>query len=97
MSINSRTVSDSMEETKDRHQKYLRAINSPIRREILREIRKGNKTIKTLSPVLGLDEKTLEWHLNWLIYGYCIERKDMGDGVIYELTKEGLVIDFTDK
>jgi len=95
--IDNGTPSDSMEETKDRHQKYLRAINSPIRREILRAIRGGNKTMKDLSTNLKLDEKTLEWHLSILIYGYCIERKETGNGIEYESTKEGLVVDFMDK
>ena len=97
MATSDRTASDSMEETKDRHQKYLRAINSPIRREILRAIQHGNKTTKSLAAVLGLDEKTLEWHLSMLIYGYCIERKETSTGIEYESTKEGLVVDFMDK
>ncbi len=97
MSKSDRTASGSMEETKDRHQKYLRAINNPTRREILRAIKRGNKTTKSLTAALGLDEKTLEWHLSMLVYGFCIERKETSAGIEYESTKEGLVVDFMDK
>jgi DNA-binding transcriptional ArsR family regulator len=97
MTNDSRTVSDSMEETKVRHERYLRAINSPIRREILRSIHQGNKTLYKLSNALGLEAKTLEWHLNMLIYGYCIEKKNTDEGILFEITQEGLVVDFMDK
>ncbi len=90
-------MSDPMEETKVRHERYLRAINSPIRREILMLIKKGNRNTNTLSKALGLDVKILEWHLNMLIHGYCIEEKKTSEGTHYEITQEGLVVDFMDK
>jgi len=30
----SKTIGDSMEETRDRHARYLRAVNNPVRRDI---------------------------------------------------------------
>ena len=97
MPEDSKTVSDSMEETKERHRRYLRAINSPIRREILRSIREGNTTIESLSKALLIDQRALEWHINMLTYGYCIERKETSNGIEYKATQEGLVVDFMDK
>ena len=86
-----------MEETKDRHRRYLRAVNSPVRRSILRAIKNGNHTVKALSSIMGLDPKTLEWHLKLLEYGFCVEREQGKDGDIFRLTKEGLVVDYIDK
>ena len=44
-----------------------------------------------------MEQRALEWHLNMLIYGYCIERKETSNGIEYEATKEGLVVDYMDK
>ena len=97
MSDISKTVADSMEETKERHRRYLRAVNNPIRRNILRSIEKGNTNIETISEDVGIDEKTLSWHLRILEDGFCVERIINGDQEEYKLTQEGLVVDFLDK
>lgn len=97
MSDQSKTVSDSMEETKERHRRYLRAINSPVRRSILRAMKEGSSTIEALSTATGLDAKSLDWHMKLLEYGFCVERKKGKDGVLFQLTKEGLVVDYMDK
>ncbi len=97
MSDISKTVADSMEETKERHRKYLRAINNPIRRKILRSLEKGNTTLASISDDTGTDEKTLNWHLRILEDGFCVERTTNGDQEEYKLTQEGLVVDFLDK
>ena len=97
MSDISKTVADSMEETKERHRRYLRAVNNPIRRNILRSIEKGNTNIETISEDMGIDEKTLSWHLKILEDGFCVERVTNGDQEEYKLTQEGLVIDYLDK
>ena len=68
----SRTIGDSMEETKEYHVRYLRAVNNPIRRDILRVLKDGDATIEILQSKTGLDPKTLEWHLSILEYGYCL-------------------------
>ncbi len=43
-----KTVGGSMEETKERHLRYLRAMNNPIRRTILRELKGGSATLEEL-------------------------------------------------
>ena len=97
MSDISKTVADSMEETKERHRRYLRAVNNPIRRKILRSIEKGNINIEAMSEDMGTDEKTLSWHLGILEDGFCVERTTNGDQEEFKLTQEGLVVDFLDK
>jgi len=93
----SRTVSGTLEETRERHRRYLRAINSPVRRGILRALREGHNTLGTLAEATGLDAKTLDWHLKLLEYGYCVEVRSTPEGEVYVLTKEGEVVDFMDR
>ena len=97
MSDKSSTVTDDMLETKERHRRYLRAINNPVRRSILRSIDNGNRTVSAISEDIGLDQKSLKWHLSILIDGFCVEEKTEDDQAKYLLTKEGKVVDFLDK
>jgi len=92
-----KTVSGSMEETKERHRRYLRAINSPVRRGILRALKDGHRSAEALAEATGLDLKTLSWHIEILVYGYCVEKRQTDEGEVYALTKEGQVVDFMDK
>ena len=93
----SRTVTDSMEETKERHKRYLRAVNNPIRRDILRSLKDGNDVIATISEDTGIDERTVGWHIRVLIDGFCVEETNEKDNPKYILTQEGLVVDYLDK
>jgi DNA-binding transcriptional ArsR family regulator len=87
-------VSESIEETKLYHTRYLRAINSPVRREILKALKEGCATIEDLQSSTGLDKSSLEWHLNVLEHGFCVE-KDIKQGkLVYRLTQEGKVVDY---
>lgn len=89
----SSTIGDSIEETKQYHVRYLRAINSPLRRQILRAIKDGCTTIKNLQARTELDANSLDWHLSILEHGFCVE-KDVKDGkLVYRLTQEGEVVD----
>ena len=97
MSDQSKTVADSMEETKERHRRYLRAINNPIRREILRSIEKGNTTLALICEDTRIDEKTLNWHMRILEDGFCVETTNNDRQEKFTLTKEGLVVDYLDK
>ena len=97
MSDVSRTVSGTLEETRERHRRYLRAINSPVRRGILRALKDGQRSAKALAEATGLDAKTLGWHMELLVYGYCVEKRQTDEGEVYALTREGQVVDFMDK
>jgi DNA-binding transcriptional ArsR family regulator len=92
-----KTVGGSMEETKERHLRYLRAMNNPIRRTILRELKGGSTTLEELKTGTSIDEKTLGWHLDILEWGYCVEKQIKDDRAYYLLTKEGSVVDYLDK
>jgi DNA-binding transcriptional ArsR family regulator len=92
----SKTIGNSMEETKDRHKKYLRAINNPIRRNIIRAIREKYNTIHDLENHLKIDSNTLKWHLNILKDGYCLEVKTVNGVEHFIVTEEGNVVDFVE-
>ena len=93
----SRTIGRSMQETREYHARYLMAVNSPVRRRILRALKEGHTTIEALHSETGLAAEVLEWHLSILEYGLCVE-KDVKDGkVVYKLTKEGMIVDYLDK
>ena len=90
----SKTIGKSVEETRQYHTRYLRAINSPLRREILRALKEGDATIEDLQLSTGLDKDALKWHLSVLEHGFCVE-KDIEKGkLVYKLTQEGRVVDY---
>ena len=97
MTTKSRTLSDNMEDTKDRHRRYQRAIQHPIRRDILRFIEKGATSIVELEKETGIDAKILDWHLNTLEHGFCIEKRAQGDSFHFEITQEGRIVEYLDK
>jgi len=90
----SKTVGRSIEETRQYHTRYLRAINSPLRREILRALKKGYATIEDLQSSTGLDNETLKWHLSVLEHGFCVEKAIKQGKLVYKLTQEGRVVDY---
>jgi DNA-binding transcriptional ArsR family regulator len=93
----SKTIGESMEETKEYHVRYLRAVNNPLRREILRAMKGGDCTLEVLGERTGLEAKALEWHLDILEHGFCVEKEERGGEVVYVLTQEGMVVDYVDK
>ena len=93
----SKTIGDSMEETKEYHVRYLRAINNPLRRDILRALKEGDSDIGTLAERTGLEPKVLNWHLDILEHGFCVEKEEGEGGPVYRLTQEGKVVDYVDK
>lgn len=93
----SKTIGRSMEETKEYHVRYLRAINNPLRRDILRALKEGDLTLVDLEEKMGLEAKAIEWHMNILEHGFCIEKEERDGEIIYKLTQEGKVVDYVDK
>jgi DNA-binding transcriptional ArsR family regulator len=93
----SKTIGRTMEETKEYHERYLRAVNNPLRRDILRALKDGDATLKALESITGLDAKTLDWHMSILEHGFCVERGEEGGETLYRLTQEGKVVDYVDK
>jgi DNA-binding transcriptional ArsR family regulator len=86
-----------MEETREYHARYHNAVNSPIRRQILRALKRESMTVEALLLDTGLDSGTLEWHLGILEHGFCI-KKEIRDGkTVYQITKEGTIIEYLEK
>ncbi len=81
--------SKSIEKSREYHKRYQIALNSPVRRKILKMIKEGKK-LDEIRKEINLSEKDLEYHLQILEWGFCIDR----DGEKIEITKEGEVIDY---
>ena len=90
----SKTTSDSIEKTRRYHERYLVAINNPLRREILKALQEGCTTIEALRSRTGLDDDVLKWHLNVLENGFCVEKGLEQGKLVYKITQEGRVIDY---
>jgi DNA-binding transcriptional ArsR family regulator len=86
-----------MEEEKEYHRRYLRAVNHPLRKTILRLLLKQDMTTEQLAEKLKKDVNSLLWHLTFLEYGHCITHKRDNGRVVYMLTKEGNVINYLEE
>lgn len=93
---NSKTRNQSAEETRQFHERYLRAINNPLRRTILRALKEDCKTIEDLVSKTGIDNDTLKWHLAVLENVSCVEKDQKQGKQVYRLTQEGRVIDYVE-
>ena len=90
----SKTTTDSEEETRVYHQRYLRAMNNPLRRRILRVLNDGKTSFEDLALKTGLDKFVLEWHLSVLEKGFCIEKESHEGKLLFKLTQEGKIVNF---
>jgi len=87
----------TMDEMREYHARYLTAVNNPIRRQILRALKPGARTVETLESDTGMRTQDLDWHLSILEHGSCVSKEKRNGVVWYELTKEGRVVDYLDK
>lgn len=92
----SKTTTDSEVETRQFHERYLKAVNSPLRRKILLVLNTKNATFEELEAKTGLNGTALKWHLSLLEHGFCIEKEEKGGILIYKLTREGKVVNYID-
>ncbi|MCS7144468.1 MAG: helix-turn-helix domain-containing protein [Archaeoglobaceae archaeon] len=81
--------SGSIEKSKEYHERYHRAVNHPIRKEILKLILKGLSEDE-IAKILKLSRSEFDYHLQVLIQGFCVKRVD-GKLVV---TQEGMVVEF---
>jgi len=79
------------------HERYLRAVNSPLRRKILRVLKDGPASIEELLSKTGFENEVLRWHLNMLEHGFCVEKKADAKKLLYEITQEGRVVDYMEQ
>lgn len=81
--------SDSIESSREYHERYHKAVANPIRREILRLVKKGLDE-EEIVKVLQISPFELRYHIQILLSGFCLERKN-GRLVV---TKEGEVVEY---
>lgn len=92
--------SKTMEGTKYLHSLYLKAVNHPIRREILSIVSKVKKISKEKLFSILLDENvindefSLNYNIDYLIKAFCIEKIEEKNKIYYEITQSGRVVDY---
>ena len=84
--------SDTIEKSREYHERYHKAVNNPIRKKILKLL-KEEKSYDEIIDALNLDEKNFEYHLKLLEWGFCIER-DKKDRKKIKITKEGEIVNY---
>ncbi len=89
----------SVEGVRYLHDLYLKAVNHPIRREILTIINKEGRIskkelLKTLleSKIIS-DESMFNYNIDFLIKAFCINVLKE-DEIFYEITQSGKVVDY---
>ncbi|MHA1242378.1 MAG: hypothetical protein ACTSQU_16585, partial [Promethearchaeota archaeon] len=93
--------SKTLEGTKYLHDLYLKAVNHPVRREILEIVNKTKRiSKKELLNVLVenkviKDENQLIYNVDYLLKAFCINsiKNDENGEIFYEITQSGKVIE----
>ena len=92
--------SKTVESSKYYHDLYLKAVNHPIRREILKIVNDSNEILeKKLFNQLSKkeilkDPSILEYNINFLIKALCIKKIEREDKTYYVITQAGKVVDY---
>jgi len=92
--------SETLEGSKYFHGLYLRAVNHPIRREILHIVNNREKILKEeiyqllSDKELVSDLSVLEYNLDFLVKSLCIENFDEDSRIYYKITQLGKVIEY---
>lgn len=102
-SKNYKTVEEACETldgNREYHARYLKAVNHPIRKEILKIINKTKKISRSnlfniLSEKKLLTEYSiLDYHIDFLLKALCIEKKFIDGEIKYCITQSGKVIEY---
>ncbi|NVM18775.1 MAG: hypothetical protein HWN80_13755 [Candidatus Lokiarchaeota archaeon] len=94
--------SQTLEGTKYLHDLYLKAVNHPVRRQILEIVNKSKKISKKvllkelIEKNLIKEENQLIYNVDYLIKAFCINSIEEGDEIFYEITQSGKVIEYLD-
>ena len=92
--------SKTLEGTKYLHSLYLKAVNHPIRRAILKIVSKTKKLsrdvlIKSLvDKEIIRDEATFDYNMDYLIKAFCINKSEENATIYFEITQSGQVVDY---
>ncbi len=90
----------SVEGVRYLHDLYLKAVNHPIRREILNIVNKEKRILK--EDLLNLllendiinDKSGFKYNMDYLIKAFCINEVKESDDIYYEITQGGKVIEY---
>ena len=92
----------TLEGSKYFHDLYLKAVNHPVRREILtvlskkEELRKELLMEHLLKKNLIQDDGMFQYNIDYLIKALCIEQKEISNKIFYAITQGGKVIEYLD-
>ncbi len=90
----------TVEGSKYLHSLYLKAVNHPIRREILIIVNKAKRISKNdLFKILKgrdlvNDEASLDYNIDYLIKAFCVKKIVKENEIYYEITQSGQVVDY---
>jgi len=100
---NFKTIEDfskTVEGSKYYHDLYLKAVNHPIRREILKIVNDSNEILEKrlfnqlYEKEILKDPSILEYNISFLIKALCIEKIERRDRTYYVITQAGKVVDY---
>ncbi|MFX0012375.1 MAG: hypothetical protein ACFE9R_18830 [Candidatus Hermodarchaeota archaeon] len=87
------------EQKKVGHAQHLKAVNHPIRREILKFVNEEEEILEdTLIDKLK-ENGTIEskdvfkYHMDFLLQTFCVKKEEMEDKIIYKILPGGKVIE----
>jgi hypothetical protein len=92
--------SKTVEGTKYLHSLYLKAVNHPIRREILILVNKAKKISKEdllktlLDNDLLSDESSFNFNMDYLVKAFCVKKFEEKNMIYFEITQSGQVVDY---
>jgi hypothetical protein len=90
----------TVEGTKYLHDLYLKAVNHPVRREILKIVNQEKQILKELLfkkllvNELINDEFAFNYNMDYLIKAFCINEVIENEKIFYEITQSGKVIEY---
>lgn len=92
----------SVEGTKYWHDLYLKAVNNPIRREILNivneltRISKSKLLKKLIEDTIIEDDSMFNYNMDYLIKAFCIKsiNDEETNEIYYEITQSGKVVEY---
>ncbi|MFX1501876.1 MAG: hypothetical protein ACFFDH_13005, partial [Promethearchaeota archaeon] len=94
--------SKTVEGTNYLHSLYLRAVNNPVRREILtivnnlKRISRKDLLNRLLTEKIIEDETMFDYNIDYLIKAFCINsvKDEFNEEIFYEITQSGKVIEY---
>jgi len=94
--------SKSVEGIRYLHGLYLKAVNNPIRREILniinilKRVSKKNLLRKLIDDKIIEDESMFNYNMDFLIKAFCIKsiKDENANEIFYEITQSGKIVDY---